>query len=56
VITKKKVVNGILCWKSNLKGEWIPFSPEAMTATDQQRLEKELNYFKERFKFVVTPE
>jgi hypothetical protein len=52
---EEKVVEGILCWRNDKEGSWIPFAPHAMTARIQ-RLEKELKYFKERFTFVVTPE
>ena len=51
---KEEVVNGVLCWRESPNGTWIPMAPKAMTARIQ-RLEKELKYFQDRFKFVVTP-
>ena len=51
---KEEVVNGVLCWRHKPDGEWIPMDPKAMTARIQ-RLDKELKYFQDRFKFVVTP-
>lgn len=28
----EETINGVLCWKSHPKGEWIPFTAEQLTS------------------------
>jgi hypothetical protein len=28
---EEKIIDGVLCWRSHPKGEWMPFSLEALT-------------------------